>query len=84
MKMIETVGMAAAIALPFFNIPLIVKIQRRKSSKDISMTWALGVFTCLAAMLPAGLRSADPVFRVFAVANLGFFTAVVVQVLRYR
>lgn len=76
--------MAAAVALPFFNIPLIIKIHQRKSSKDISLVWALGVFACLAVMLPAGLRSADPVFRVFAVVNVGFFTAVVVQVLRYR
>ncbi len=82
--MIEAVGMAAAITLPFFNIPLILRIHRRKSSKDISLAWALGVFGCLAVMLPAGLRSEDLVFRVFAVTNLGFFTAVGVQVLRYR
>ena len=82
--MIDAVGMAAAVALPFFNIPLILRIHRRKSSKDISMAWAVGVFACLTAMLPAGLHSPDVVFRVFAVVNLGFFTAVVVQVLRYR
>ena len=82
--MIETLGMAAAVLLPFFNIPLIVRIHRRGSSKDISLAWALGVFACLVLMLPAGLRSADVVFRVFAVVNLGFFTAVVLQVLRYR
>ena len=82
--MTETMGMIAAVALPFFNIPLILRIRRRKSSRDISLAWALGVFACLVAMLPAGLRSEDLVFRVFSVVNLGFFTAVVVQVLRYR
>jgi len=82
--MIETLGMIAAVTLPFFNIPLILRIRRRKSSRDISLAWALGVFGCLAVMLPAGLRSEDLVFRVFAVVNLGFFSAVVVQVLRYR
>ncbi len=82
--MIETIGMVAAVALPFFNIPLIIRIHKRQSSKDLSMTWALGVFSCLLLMLPAGLRSTDVVFRVFAVVNVGFFTAVVLQVLRYR
>ncbi|MBI3323335.1 MAG: hypothetical protein HYZ95_02595 [Candidatus Omnitrophica bacterium] len=82
--MIELVGMVGAILLPFWNIPLILRIQHRKSSRDISLGWALGVFACLVAMLPAGLRSADPIFRAFTVINLGFFTAVVVQVLRYR
>ena len=76
--------MVGAVMLPFWNIPLILRIQQRKSSKDISLGWALGVFICLVAMLPAGLRSTDPVFRVFSVINLAFFTAVTVQVLRYR
>ena len=76
--------MVGAILLPFWNIPLILRIQQRKSSKDISSGWALGVFAGLVAMLPAGLRSADPIFRVFSVVNLAFFTAVTLQVLRYR
>lgn len=76
--------MVGAVMLPFWNIPLILRIQQRGSSKDISLGWALGVFGCLVAMLPAGLRSADPVFRVFSVINLAFFTAVTAQVLRYR
>lgn len=82
--MIETLGLAAAIVLPFFNIPLILRIRQRKSSCDISLAWALGVLGCLVAMLPAGLQSPDLVFRVFAVMNLGFFAAVVIQVFRYR
>lgn len=82
--MVELVGMVGAVLLPFFNIPLIVRIERRRSSRDIPLSWALGVLGCLVAMLPAGLRSADPVFRVFAVVNLAFFTGVTAQVLRYR
>ncbi len=82
--MIETVGMIAAVVLPFWNIPLVVRIQHRRSSDDISLAWALGVLVCLLAMLPSGLRSPDRVFRAFTVVNLSLFSAVVVQVLRYH
>lgn len=82
--MIEIVGMISAVVLPFWNIPLIVRIRRRRSSDDISLAWALGVLVCLLGMLPSGLRSPDPVFRAFTVVNLCMFCAVVVQVLCYR
>ena len=82
--MIRWVGLVAAVVLPFWNIPLILKIQQRKSSRDISMAWALGVFVCLLLMFPSGLRSPDPVFRVFTVVNLTLFSAVVFHVVRYR
>ena len=82
--MSETVGMVAAILLPLWNIPLIVRIQRRKSSQDVSPSWALGVWACLLLMLPAGLGSPDAVFRTFTVANLVLFSFVVLQVFRYR
>ena len=82
--MSETVGMVAAILLPLWNIPLIVRIQRRKSSQDVSPWWAMGVWGCLLLMLPAGLGSPDAVFRTFTVVNLVLFSFVVVQVFRYR
>lgn len=82
--MMRTVGLIAGIVLPFWNIPLIIRIQQRKSSQDISLPWALGVLACIYLMLPAALLSSDPVFKVFSLVNTAFFTAVVVQVLRYR
>ena len=82
--MSETVGMVAAILLPLWNIPLIIRIQRRRSSRDVSLWWAAGVWGCLALMLPAGLGSPDAVFRAFTIANLALFSLVVLQVLRYR
>ena len=82
--MIKLVGLIASIALPFWNIPLILKIRQRRSSRDISLAWAVGVFVCLLGMLPAGLTSLDPVFRAFTIANFFLFSAVVVYVLRYR
>lgn len=82
--LIQALGLIAGVMLPFWNIPLIIRINRRKSSKDISLSWALGIFACIVLMLPAALVSSDVVFRVFSIINTLFFTAVVVQVLRYR
>ena len=72
------------MGLPFWNIPLIWRIQQRKSSRDISPAWALGVWVCLAGMLPSGLASQDPIFKIFTVINLALFSAVVFQVVRFR
>ena len=82
--MIEQLGLIAAVVLPLWNIPLIVRISRRRSSKDVSLWWALGVLGCLVLMLPAGLSSTDLVFKTFSVVNLVFFSCVVIQVVRYR
>lgn len=82
--MIETLGMVAAVTLPLWNIPLILRILERKSSNDISLAWAYGVFVTLLAMLPAALVSDDLVFKVFNIVNLAIFSVVVVMVVRYR
>lgn len=81
---VQTIGLVAGIILPLWNIPLIVRIQRRKSSQDISLPWALGVFVCLVLMFPSALLSSDIVFRTFSLVNIVLFTAVVVQVVRFR
>ena len=82
--MIETIGVIAAVVLPLWNIPLIIRIGRRRSSKDLSVWWTVGVFVCLLLMLPSGLTSTDLVFKVFSVVNIMLFGAVVIQVIRYR
>ncbi len=81
---IQAVGMIAAIVLPFWNIPLILKIIKRKSSSDISLLWALGVWFCLLFMFPSGLTSPDRIWRTFNCINLALFTCVVAAVLIYR
>ncbi|NQU19005.1 hypothetical protein HQ550_02500 [bacterium] len=82
--MIKTIGLIAAVILPFWNIPLIVRIERRKSSKDISLFWAIGVWICLILMFPAALISNDIVFKVFSIVNIILFSIVAIQALRYR
>ena len=82
--MTEKIAFIAAIVLPFWNIPLILRIIKRRSSKDISMYWVLGVWTCFVLMAPEAFKSDDLVWKTFNIVNLVFFTGVVVTVLAYR
>ncbi len=82
--MVQKIGIIAAIMLPLWNIPLIVRIIQRKSSEDISLCWAIGVWICIIFMAPSGFTSGDIVWRVFNIANLIFFSCVVFTVVWYR
>jgi len=82
--MVQTVALVAAIVLPFWNIPLIVRIIKRKSSRDISIYWALGVWTCFALMAPKAFVSEELVWKVFNIVNFAFFSLVTIIVLAYR
>ena len=82
--MVYKIALMAAIILPLWNIPLIVRIVRRKSSRDISVHWAIGVWVCFALMAPAGFISKDIVWRVFNIVNFFLFSIVVIFVLVYR
>lgn len=82
--MITILGMLAAIVLPLFNIPLMMRMRRRKSSSDISLVWTIGVFSCVVIMLPSAILSKDLVFKLFAIMNVIFFSGVVYHVVKYR
>ena len=81
---IEWVGVVAAVVLPLWNIPLIARIIRRRSSRDLSTAWAVGVWVCILLMAPSGFRSTDIVWRTFNIVNLVLFSGVVAVTLRYR
>ena len=82
--MIQKIALAASIVLPLWNIPLILRIRKRKSSADISLDWTLGVWSCLALMLPSGFVSEDIVWKVFSLLNFSVFSFVLITVLAYR
>lgn len=82
--MIEKMALFAAVTLPLWNIPLIIRMIKRKSSEDISLYWTFGVWGCLAAMTPRALVSSDPIFRIYNIVNLAVFTVVVIAVWKYR
>jgi uncharacterized protein with PQ loop repeat len=80
----QTIALIAAIVLPLWNIPLIVRIIRRKSSDDISISWVCGVWVCLLLMAPQAFSSVDIVWKVFNAANVLLFSCVVFVVFFYR
>ena len=82
--MIQKIALIAAIVLPLWNIPLIIRVIQRKSSEDISLSWALGVWVCFVLMAPAAVTSPDLVWRVFNIVNLALFSIVVFVVFTYR
>ena len=81
---VQTLGLCAAVILPLWNIPLIARIVQRKSSEDISLWWALGVWVCLIFMAPSGFLSKDIVWKVFNITNFILFSAVVIFTLVYH
>lgn len=82
--LIEKVAIISGMVLPLFNLPLVLKIRKTKSAKDFSLSWVIGVWTCMVFMLPQALRSPDPVFRAYGVMNLLFFSLVLLAVFKYR
>lgn len=83
-QVIFYLGALASFAIPLFNIPLILKIRKKRSSRDISLVWTFGVWTCALLMLPQALLSTDPSFRIFGLVNFVFFSVVVFFVWRHR
>jgi len=81
---ISLVGMISAVVLPLWNIPMIMKIIKRRSSNDISVSWVLGVWVCTLLMVPSGIISADPVWRTYSLINIVLFSGVVIVTLKYQ
>ena len=83
-QVIKEIGFIAAIVLPLWNVPLMVRMIKRKSSQDISLYWVFGVWFTLLAMLPSGLVSQDIVWKAFNIINSVLFTCVVITACLYR
>lgn len=83
-ELAQTLGFAAALFMPICNIPLIIKIIKRKTSNDISLFWVSGVELCVLAMLPSSLYSSDLVLKIFGLTNAFFFSIVTLVVWVYH
>lgn len=84
MKILYLISAWAGCVLPLFNIPLIMRIVKRKSADDISLVWVFGVWICILLMSPAAFTSQDMAFRMFGWVNVIFFTGVVVATVKYH
>lgn len=82
--MLQIIALIASVGMPFWNIPLILRIIKRKSSQDISLYWAFGVWACIILMFPASIKSSDIILKSFSISNTIFFTGVVITILIYR
>jgi hypothetical protein len=80
----QILGVVSGVLMPFFNIPLILRIARRRSSEDISVAWVVGVWLCIVGMVPASLQSSDVVLYAFGIVNVVFFTGVLIAVLYFH
>lgn len=70
--------------MPLWNIPLMIRIWRRKTAHDISLWWLFGVWGSIMLMLPSSLTSQDIVLRGFGLSNAILFSLVVIVVLIHR
>ena len=84
MGWVKALGMASAVLMPFFDIPLMARVIRRRSSEDISLVWVVGIEACILGMLPSSVISVDPILRVFGVVNAVLFSAAFLAVLWYH
>ena len=84
MKFLVHLSEWSGILLPLFNIPLILRIVKRKSADDISLVWVFGVWICILLMSPVAFASQDFAFRAFGWTNVVFFTGVVVVTVKYH
>jgi uncharacterized protein with PQ loop repeat len=83
-EVFKIVGLFAGVFMPFFNIPLIIRIVRRKTSRDISLAWGVGVWSCIVLMYPSTLLSHDVVLRSFGLSNVILFSIVLIVVWIYH
>ena len=82
--MSDWIGTIAAFLMPFFNIPMIMRLLKRKRSDDVSLLWIGGVWVCTLFMTPKALTTTDLAFRLFGISNIFFFTTVTFLVFYYR
>lgn len=82
--MIQTLGMVSGIMMPLFNLPLMLRVIRRRSSQDISLVWVIGVWFCVMGLLPSSLQSLDPILFAFGVVNALLFSGVFFSVLYFH
>jgi len=81
---VKTIGFWAAVILPLWDIPLIIRIIKRKSSEDISIVWAVGLWATSVLMAPSAFISGDRIAVGFNTVNVATLTVVMIVVCKYR
>lgn len=84
MTLMDQAATVAGAVLPLFDLSLIMHVVKRRSSEDISITWAVGLWLTSVAMAPTGLMSGDLASKAFNLVNVIMLTIVVWVVIKYR
>ena len=80
----ETIGLYAGIMLPLWDIPLIVRILRRRSAADISLWWAWGIWLSSVLMAPSAFVAHNPIAIGFNIVNVLTLSVVLFVVVKYQ
>ena len=80
----DTIGLWAGIMLPLWDIPLIIRMIRRKSSADISLIWMWGIWVSSVLMAPSAFLANNKTAIGFNIVNVLTLTIVLIVVLKYR
>ena len=81
---LKTIGFWAGVMLPLWDIPLIVHVIKRKSSQDISLIWAVGIWITSVMMAPSAFMKNDVLAIGFNIMNVLMLTGVMVVTIKYR
>jgi len=84
LEIVGVLGTVGSVLMPFFDIPMIMQIRKRKSSSDISLIWTIGILSCALLMIPSALLSDDLNFKLFSIINAVLFGGVTFYVIKYR
>ena len=80
----ETIGLWAGIILPLWDIPLIVRIIKRKSSADISLGWIWGLWGASVLMAPNAFIVGNQLAIAFNIVNVIMLSIVLLVVIKYQ
>jgi uncharacterized protein with PQ loop repeat len=80
----DNISFWAAVALPFWDIPLILRIIRRKSAADISLVWMWGIWATSVMMAPSAFMSGEKSAIGFNIVNVVMLTILLIVVIKYQ
>ncbi len=81
----DTIGIWAGAILPLWDIPLIVRIVKRKSAADISLVWMWGLWLSSVLMAPSALMAnTNKAAVVFNIVNVLALSALLIVVIKYQ
>lgn len=78
------IGFWAGMILPLWDIPLIVRIIKRKSSADISLGWIWGLWITSVLMTPNAFMVGNHIAIGFNVVNVLMLTILLIVVIKYQ